>query len=659
MPPVGPRGAAVLAPEEVDASLEATLPPTPLRDLLAADGAAVYVCSADAALTQVAQEAAGEHFPVLPVEDWPALLRALRSGGRIVLLDADAAPGGIEKGLRELERLPVAPIVLVAATRGASQRLMGLLSEGKIHRLLIKPAAAGITRLLLESAVTRYLQLRDVGGWRALPVEIEDEPFEAPRMRRRRSKALGLGGWPTWTAAGIVVAAAVAAALLASGVGGPESAVGRWLGRSAVQGRAPAPPESAGVAAQASSASRASADAPAPARLPAVAPPVTHAPREAPPARPVSAETPPPVAAAASALPGTAPEAESATAPPRDSARAPEAARAPNPVPEAAPASNPAPASIPAPAPPAAAASQGPSDLTTDLALARARLAAGQLLAPADDSAEGYYRAAAAARPDDPSVLKLRLDLAAALVGAVRVALDGDDIDRASKLADEAFRLGADQETLAELQADLRAAQAQRVQQARAAMLATANERLAAGRVVAPADDSALHYLGALQQQDPAFPGLPAAWAAARTAVTSGVKAALEKGDWMTAQAWTSALAKVDPDPKAVRALQHATRVVRYLAVPAAPGELRLVESAPLEYPPVARRRGIDGWVELRFVVGLDGRPRDVQVVEASPKGIFDKAALAAVSRQRYAPYVEDGVTYERLANLRVQFRLE
>jgi hypothetical protein len=45
--------------------------------------------------------------------------------------------------------------VLVAADRAAGRAMMSLLSDRKIHRLLIKPPALGITRLLVESAVNR------------------------------------------------------------------------------------------------------------------------------------------------------------------------------------------------------------------------------------------------------------------------------------------------------------------------------------------------------------------------------------------------------------------------------------------------------------------------------------------------------------------------
>src|SRR5690606_19498369 len=85
----------------------------------------------------------------------------------------------LNAALIELERAARALVVLVAARREASQSLMALMSKRRIHRLMIKPAASGITRLLLESAVGRYLQLRE----QAPVVMVEDV-----RPKRRQEK---------------------------------------------------------------------------------------------------------------------------------------------------------------------------------------------------------------------------------------------------------------------------------------------------------------------------------------------------------------------------------------------------------------------------------------------------------------------------------------
>ena len=84
---------------------------------------------------------------------------------------------------------------------------MGLLSEGKVHRLLIKPPALGITRLLIESAVNRCLRLSDAAT------------TEWPPARRAGSDAswAGVTGQllPVWLLASAAAALVVGVAIVA------------------------------------------------------------------------------------------------------------------------------------------------------------------------------------------------------------------------------------------------------------------------------------------------------------------------------------------------------------------------------------------------------------------------------------------------------------
>lgn len=69
-----------------------------------------------------------------------------------------------------------------------------------------------------------------------------------------------------------------------------------------------------------------------------------------------------------------------------------------------------------------------------------------------------------------------------------------------------------------------------------------------------------------------------------------------------------------------------------------------------------ARHSPPSGWVELRFIVGRDGRPRDIMVVDANPAGVYDTAALAAVERWRFQPVTENGRAVERRTRVRLRF---
>lgn len=61
------------------------------------------------------------------------------------------------------------------------------------------------------------------------------------------------------------------------------------------------------------------------------------------------------------------------------------------------------------------------------------------------------------------------------------------------------------------------------------------------------------------------------------------------------------------------------------------------------QYPRDAIEQGIEGWVRVRFVIDEAGRPADVRVLEAVPRGRFERAAKNAVYKSRYYPAREDG----------------
>lgn len=69
---------------------------------------------------------------------------------------------------------------------------------------------------------------------------------------------------------------------------------------------------------------------------------------------------------------------------------------------------------------------------------------------------------------------------------------------------------------------------------------------------------------------------------------------------------------------------------------------LPIVKVAPV-YPRRAQTRGIEGYVLLEFVVTKSGAVRDPVVIEASPPGIFDKAATQAALKFKYKPKVVNG----------------
>lgn len=75
-------------------------------------------------------------------------------------------------------------------------------------------------------------------------------------------------------------------------------------------------------------------------------------------------------------------------------------------------------------------------------------------------------------------------------------------------------------------------------------------------------------------------------------------------------------------------------------------------------YPESARKRRIEGWVELAFTILPNGNVEAVEVQNASPSEVFDDAAIRAVRQWRYEPVTRNGQPVPQRAMVRVKFAL-
>ena len=137
------------------------------------------------ALVATIRRAADQH-PLFVVETWAELMEAVESGRcGIALLDAAVLGARVAECVAALAAYADRLVTLVAADRAAAQDYVGFLSDGRIHRLLIKPLAIGAARLLIESATARRLQLRE---------EPANDDAARRRPRRRAESRNGVGG---------------------------------------------------------------------------------------------------------------------------------------------------------------------------------------------------------------------------------------------------------------------------------------------------------------------------------------------------------------------------------------------------------------------------------------------------------------------------------
>ena len=89
----------------------------------------------------------------------------------------------------------------------------------------------------------------------------------------------------------------------------------------------------------------------------------------------------------------------------------------------------------------------------------------------------------------------------------------------------------------------------------------------------------------------------------------------------------------------------------------ASSGVVPLVRVKPA-YPARAASRHIEGWVKIEFTVSAAGTVSNARVIGASPPGIFDEAALAAIKQWKFKPKIEAGAAVVQRAVQTLKFTL-
>jgi TonB family protein len=287
--------------------------------------------------------------------------------------------------------------------------------------------------------------------------------------------------------------------------------------------------------------------------------------------------------------------------------------------------------------------------------LAEERMRDGKL-ADGDDSASGYLQQLQAAAPANPNTQRVAHELIAAYLHKAREAALAKNSAEQDRWLSDARATGARPSDIAAFQRDLASARQKAAQAESERVLQLVRTALRDGRLTEPAQDNAAAYLTQLQTSDPANAGLADAGrdlagkllARARAAIAGG-----KAGDADLAQAkhWGA-------DPKEILAVQQAQNAAAQLSPAALAASLKRLRAPPPEYPDRALSQRVSGSVMLQFTVDVNGEPRDIHVVEATPPGVFDRAAISALKRWRYAPALVNGAPVEVPMKTLVRFEL-
>jgi periplasmic protein TonB len=299
-------------------------------------------------------------------------------------------------------------------------------------------------------------------------------------------------------------------------------------------------------------------------------------------------------------------------------------------------------------------------------ALVEAAIRDGKLLDPPDDNARTYVQQLQGVSPKSQQTQRATHDLAAALLRHARDTKGGPDMEH---FLAEARNFGVQPAEIEAVRRDITQAR-QKAEVDR--LLAVFHDRLRDGKLTEPAQDSAAAYLSQVQAADPG--SFAAASHELANKLLDRARTAFTQGRTAAAEADLNQARRYGADPKDVAALQQTEAARAAAAAPATstkaaagtggsssstaggPQLPKLLRGAQPEFPEKARQQNIGGSVTVQFVIDVNGDTRDVRVVESTPPGIFDRAAVAAVKRYHYQPTVVDGKPVEVPVQIPIRF---
>jgi len=88
-------------------------------------------------------------------------------------------------------------------------------------------------------------------------------------------------------------------------------------------------------------------------------------------------------------------------------------------------------------------------------------------------------------------------------------------------------------------------------------------------------------------------------------------------------------------------------------------GPLTPLAKIPPVYPIRARRKQIQGWVKVAFIVDKTGKVGEVTILKAEPPGLFEKSVDQCVRSWQFKPGTVEGMPVRTKVETTIQFRLE
>ena len=79
----------------------------------------------------------------------------------------------------------------------------------------------------------------------------------------------------------------------------------------------------------------------------------------------------------------------------------------------------------------------------------------------------------------------------------------------------------------------------------------------------------------------------------------------------------------------------------------------------PAQYPSKAKRRNIEGFVKARLEVNVLGTVDSVEIIDAKPRGVFERSAIRALYKYKFKPQIIDGKPQPQTVTQTLEYTLD
>ena len=186
------------------------------------------------------------------------------------------------------------------------------------------------------------------------------------------------------------------------------------------------------------------------------------------------------------------------------------------------------------------------------------------------------------------------------------------------------------------------------------------DKALAEGRLLTPAEQSAKHFVDVLNRLNVDHELTKKARTALSLEFLSRAAQSIEALDPEAAGIWIDEaeglLGATDGGVRQARSALTEQLIAMESAKPVPASALKIATYVAPTFPARANERNLEGWVDIEFTVGTDGKTRNISVTEASHDSLFRREATEAVGKWQFEPRVFMGRAIEQSSYTRIRF---